>query len=128
MESQILQLLKLENQMKELRNSTETFYTSSAYKDSELESFISYMANNISEFECVQALVTLEAFAESNYIKLSDLTVGTILDSSESITIKVTYIDTFYSEDNSKYYDELTIDVDGSGKVVGIYHSHKMIS
>ena len=127
MESQILQLLKLENQMKELRASTESFYTSSAYKDSELESFISYMANNISEFECVQALVTLETFAERNNIKLSDLTVGSVLDSSESITIEATYIDDFYS-DNSKYYDELTIEVNTSGEVVDIYYLHKMIS
>lgn len=127
MESQILQLLKLENQMKELRASTESFYTSSAYKDSELESFISYMANNISEFKCVQALVTLETFAERNNIKLSDLTVGSVLDSSESITIEATYIDDFYS-DNSKYYDELTIVVDTFGKVDGIYYSHTMIS
>lgn len=127
MKSQILQLLKLENQMKDLRASTESFYTSSDYVDTELDSFISYMANNISEFECVQALVTLETFAERNNIKLSDLTVGSVLDSSESITIDSTYIDDFYS-DNSKYYDELTIVVDTSGKVDGIYYSHTMIA
>ena len=127
MKSRILQLLKLENQMKDLRTSTESFYTSSDYADAELDSFISYMANNISEFECVQALVTLETFAERNNIKLSDLTVGSVLDSSESITIEATYIDDFYS-DNSKYYDELTIVVDTSGKVDGIYYSHTMIS
>lgn len=57
----------------------------------------------------------------------TNLTVGSVLDSSESITIEATYIDDFYS-DNSKYYDELTIVVDTSGKVDGIYYSHTMIS
>lgn len=82
------------------------------------------MVDNISQMECLQALIALENFATRNEIQLKDLKAGTKVKDVESFDIEATYLCTNWIFENKERKDRLWIDIKEQ-EVVGIYYDYK---
>lgn len=115
--SQLSELVAMESQISELRESIQESYSTVEFADYEISDFVSTMVENINQPECLQALVSLEQIATDNYKSLSDIAVGVALPQTESTIICARYVN---SSDTVCYY-ELDIDVTLDDVVDGIY-------
>lgn len=115
--SQLTELVAMEAQIAELRESIQQSYSGIEFVDYEISDFVSAMVENINQPECLQALVRLEQIATDNYISLSNIAVGVALPQTESTVICARYVN---SSDTVCYY-ELDIDVTLDDVVDGIY-------
>lgn len=115
--SQLAELVAIESQICALRESIQESYSAIEFADYEISDFVSAMVANISEPECLQALVRLEQIATDNYIPLNEIECGVALPQTESTIICARYVN---SSDTVCYY-ELDIDVDSEDRVEGIY-------
>lgn len=119
--SQLSELVAMESQISALRESIQESYSAVKFADYEISDFVSAMVENISQPECVQALVRLEQIATDNYIPLNEIECGVALPQTESTVICARYVNSF---DTVCYY-ELDIDVTLDDVVDGIYSVYK---
>lgn len=122
--SQLEELVAMEAQIAELRESIQQSYSTIKFENSELGEFVSTMVDNISQPECLQALVRLEQIATENYISLSDIAVGVALPQTESTVICARYVDSYFSDEPQTNYYELDIDITLDDRVDGIYSTY----
>lgn len=73
----LTELNELEQQVKEQQEKVQELYSGIDYSDDEIQDFVISMVDNISQMECLQALIALENFATRNEIQLKDLKAGT---------------------------------------------------
>lgn len=119
--SQLAELVAMESQISELRESIQESYSAVKFADYEISDFVSAMVENISEPECLQALVRLEQIATDNYIPLNEIECGVAFPQTESTVICAKYVNSY---DTVCYY-ELDIDVTLDDVVDGIYSVYK---
>lgn len=118
--SQLAELVAIESQISALRESIQESYSAIEFADYEISDFVSAMVANISEPECLQALVRLEQIATDNYIPLNEIECGVALPQTESTVICAKYANSY---DTVCYY-ELDIDVTLDDVVDGIYSTY----
>ena len=118
--SQLSELVAMESQISALRESIQESYSAIEFADYEISDFVSAMVANISEPECLQALVRLEQIATDNYIPLNEIECGVALPQTESTVICAKYANSY---DTVCYY-ELDIDVTLDDVVDGIYSTY----
>lgn len=118
--SQLTELVAMEAQIAELRERIQQSYSGIEFADYEISDFVSAMVANISEPECLQALVRLEQIATDNYIPLNEIECGVALPQTESTVICAKYANSY---DTVCYY-ELDIDVTLDDVVDGIYSTY----
>lgn len=118
--SQLTELVAMEAQIAELRERIQQSYSAIEFADYEISDFVSAMVANISEPECLQALVRLEQIATDNYIPLNEIECGVALPQTESTVICAKYANSY---DTVCYY-ELDIDVTLDDVVDGIYSTY----
>lgn len=121
--SQLSELVAMEAQIAELRERIVQSYSAIEFADYEISDFVSAMVANISEPECLQALVRLEQIATDNYIPLNEIECGVALPQTESTVICAKYANSY---DTVCYY-ELDIDVTLDDVVDGIYSTYSEI-
>ena len=124
MERQLIELNELEQQVKASQDKIQELYSSVDCADDEVQDFVISMADNISQIECLQALIALENFATRNEIQLKDLKAGTKVKDSESLGIEATYLCTNWIFENKERKDRLWIDIKEQD-VIGIYYDYK---
>ena len=122
--SQLTELVAMETQITELRESIQQSYSGIEFADYEIKDFVNVMVENISQPECLQALVRLEQIATENYIPLNEIECGVALPQTESTIICARYVDLYYSDEPQTNYYELDIDVDLEDRVDGIYSTY----
>lgn len=115
--SQLTELVAMEAQIAELRERIQQSYSGIEFADYEIKDFVNVMVENISQPECLQALVRLEQIATDNYIPLNEIECGVALPQTESTVICAKYANSY---DTVCYY-ELDIDVTLDDVVDGIY-------
>lgn len=115
--SQLSELVAMESQISALRESIQESYATVKFADYEISDFVNVMVENISQPECLQALVRLEQIATDNYIPLDEIECGVALPQTESTVICAKYVNSY---DTVCYY-ELDIDVTLDDVVDGIY-------
>lgn len=120
----LTELNELEQQIKAQREKLQELYSSIDYADDEVQYFVISMVDNISQIECLKALVTLEIFTSRNGFQLKDLKVGTKVKDTESSKIEATYLCTNWIYENKERKDRLWIDIKEQ-EVVGIYYDYK---
>ena len=118
--SQLAELVAMEAQIAELRERIQQSYSGIEFADYEIKDFVNVMVENISQPECLQALVRLEQIATDNYIPLNEIECGVALPQTESTVICAKYANSY---DTVCYY-ELVIDVDSEDRVEGIYSTY----
>lgn len=119
--SQLSELVTMESQISELRESIQESYSTVEFENSELGDFVAVMVENISQPECLQALVRFEQIATDNYIPLKEIECGVALPQTESTVICAKYVNSY---DTVCYY-ELDIDITLDDVVNGIYSVYK---
>ena len=120
----LTELNELEQQVKEQQEKVQELYSGIDYSDDEIQDFVISMVDNISQMECLQALIALENFATRNEIQLKDLKAGTKVKDVESFGIEATYLRTDWIYENKERKDRLWIDIKEQ-EVVGIYYDYK---
>lgn len=120
----LTELNELEQQIRTQREKLQELYSSIDYTDDEVQDFVISMVDNISQMECLQALIALENFATRNEIQLKDLKVGTKVKDAELTKIEATYLCTNWIYENKERKDRLWIDIKEQ-EVVGIYYDYK---
>lgn len=120
----LTELNELEQQVKEQQEKVQELYSGIDYSDDEIQDFVISMVDNISQMECLQALIALENFVTRNEIQLKDLKAGTKVKDVESFGIEATYLCTNWIFENKERKDRLWIDIKGQ-EVVGIYYDYK---
>lgn len=120
----LTELNELEQQVKAQREKLQELYSSIDYADDEVQDFVISMVDNISQIECLQALIALENFATRNGFQLKDLKIGTKVKDTESSKIEATYLCTNWIYENKERKDRLWIDIKEQ-EVVGIYYDYK---
>lgn len=115
--SQLAELVAMESEIAELRESIQQSYSAVEFENYEIKDFVNVMVENISQPECLQALVRLEQIATDNYIPLNEIECGVALPQTESTVICAKYANSY---DTVCYY-ELDIDVTLDDVVDGIY-------
>ena len=120
----LTELNELEQQVKEQQEKVQELYSGIDYSDDEIQDFVISMVDNISQMECLQALISLENFATRNEIQLKDLKVGTKVKDTEQTKIEATYLRTDWLFENKERKDRLWIDIKGK-EVVGIYYGYE---
>lgn len=120
----LTELNELEQQVKTQQEKVQELYSGIDYSDDEIQDFVISMVDNISQMECLQALIALENFATRNEIQLKDLKAGTKVKDVESFGIEATYLCTNWIFENKERKDRLWIDIKGQ-EVVGIYYDYK---
>lgn len=118
--SQLAELVAMEAQITELRESIQRFYLSIEFENSEIKDFVNIMVENINQPECLKALVRLEQIATDNYTSLGNIGTWMCLPQTESTIICARYVN---SSDTVCYY-ELVIDVDLDDRVDSIYSTY----
>lgn len=93
-------------------------------QNDEVQDFVISMIDNVSQMECLQALIALEIFTSRNGFQLKDLKVGTKVKDTESSKIEATYLCTNWIYENKERKDRLWIDI-SEQEVVGIYYDYK---
>lgn len=120
----LTKLNELAQQVKEQQEKLQELYSNIDYADDEVQDFVISMVDNVSQMECLQALITLENFATRNEIQLKDLKVGTKVKDMEQSKIEATYLRTDWIYENKERKDRLWIDIKEQ-EVVGIYYDYK---
>lgn len=120
----LTELNELEQQVKEQQVKVQELYSNIDYADDEIQDFVISMVDNVSQMECLQALIALENFATRNEIQLKDLKVGTKVKDTEQSKIEATYLRTNWIYENKERKDRLWIDIKEQ-EVVGIYYDYK---
>ena len=120
----LTELNELEQQVRVQREKLQELYSSIDYADDEIQDFVISMVDNVSQMECLQALIALENFATRNKIQLKDLKVGTKVKDAELSKIEATYLCTNWIYENKERKDRLWIDI-REQEVVGIYYDYK---
>lgn len=120
----LTELNELEQQVQTQQEKVQELYSNIDYTDDEVQDFVISMVDNVSQMECLQALIALENFATRNEIQLKDLKVGTKVKDSESLGIEATYLCTNWIFENKERKDRLWIDIKEQ-EVVGIYYDYK---
>ena len=121
----LTELNELEQQVKEQQEKVQELYSGIDYSDDEIQDFVISMVDNISQMECLQALIALENFATRNEIQLKDLNAGTKVKDSESFGIEATYLCTNWIFENKERTDRIMIDINQEQEVIGIYYDYK---
>lgn len=120
----LTELNELEQQVKEQQEKLQELYSNIDYADDEVQDFVISMVDNVSQMECLQALISLENFTTRNGVQLKDLKVGTKVKDSESLGIEATYLCTNWIFENKERKDRLWIDIKEQD-VIGIYYDYK---
>lgn len=120
----LTKLNELEQQVKEQQEKLQELYSNIDYADDEVQGFVISMVDNVSQMECLQALISLENFTTRNGVQLKDLKVGTKVKDSESLGIEATYLCTNWIFENKERKDQLWIDIKEQD-VIGIYYDYK---
>lgn len=120
----LTELNELEQQVKEQQEKVQELYSNIDYADDEVQDFVISMVDNVSQMECLQALISLEIFTSRNGFQLKDLKVGTKVKDTESSKIEATYLCTNWIYENKERKDRLWIDIKEQ-EVVGIYYDYK---
>ena len=120
----LTELNELEQQVKEQQEKLQELYSNIDYADDEVQDFVISMVDNVSQMECLQALISLEIFTSRNGFQLKDLKVGTKVKDTESSKIEATYLCTNWIYENKERKDRLWIDIKEQ-EVVGIYYDYK---
>ena len=120
----LTELNELEQQVQTQQEKVQELYSGIDYSDDEIQDFVISMVDNISQMECLQALIALENFATRNEIQLKDLKAGTKVKDTEQTKIEATYLRTDWLFENKERKDRLWIDIKGQ-EVVGIYYDYK---
>lgn len=120
----LTKLNELAQQVKEQQEKLQELYSNIDYADDEVQDFVISMVDNVSQMECLQALISLENFTTRNGVQLKDLKVGTKVKDSESLGIEATYLCTNWIFENKERKDRLWIDIQEQ-EVVGIYYDYK---
>lgn len=118
--SQLEEFVAIEEKMAEMREKIQRYYLSIEFENYEIKDFVNAMVENISQPECLQALVRLEQIATDNYTSLSDIDTWKVLPQTESTIICAEYV----NSSNTVCYYELVIDVDLENRVDGIYSTY----
>lgn len=119
--SQLSELVAMESQISELRESIQESYSAIKFANYEISDFVSAMVENINQPECLQALARLEQIATDNFTSLDKIDKGVALPQTESTVICAKYVNSY---DTVCYY-ELDIDITLDGVVDGIYSVYK---
>ena len=120
----LTKLNELAQQVKEQQEKLQELYSNIDYADDEVQDFVISMVDNVSQMECLQALISLENFTTRNGVQLKDLKVGTKVKDSESLGIEATYLCTNWIFENKERKDRLWIDIKEQD-VIGIYYDYK---
>lgn len=120
----LTKLNELAQQVKEQQEKLQELYSNIDYADDEVQDFVISMVDNVSQMECLQALISLENFTTRNGVQLKDLKVGTKVKDTESSKIEATYLCTNWIYENKERKDRLWIDI-SEQEVVGIYYDYK---
>lgn len=120
----LTKLNELAQQVKEQQEKLQELYSNIDYADDEVQDFVISMVDNVSQMECLQALISLENFTTRNGVQLKDLKVGTKVNDSESLGIEATYLCTNWIFENKERKDRLWIDIKEQD-VIGIYYDYK---
>lgn len=120
----LTKLNELAQQVKEQQEKLQELYSNIDYADDEVQDFVISMVDNVSQMECLQALISLENFTTRNGVQLKDLKVGTKVKDSESLGIEATYLCTNWIFENKERKNRLWIDIQEQ-EVVGIYYDYK---
>ena len=120
----LTELNELEQQVKAQQEKLQELYSNIDYADDEVQGFVISMVDNVSQMECLQALISLENFTTRNGVQLKDLKVGTKVKDSESLGIEATYLCTNWIFENKERKDRLWIDIKEQD-VIGIYYDYK---
>jgi len=120
----LTELNELEQQVKAQQEKLQELYSNIDYADDEVQDFVISMVDNVSQMECLQALISLENFTTRNEIQLKDLKAGTKVKDTEQSKIEATYLRTDWIYENKERKDRLWIDIKGQ-EVVGIYYDYK---
>ena len=120
----LTKLNELAQQVKEQQEKLQELYSNIDYADDEVQDFVISMIDNVSQMECLQALISLENFTTRNGVQLKDLKVGTKVKDSESLGIEATYLCTNWIFENKERKDRLWIDIKEQD-VIGIYYDCK---
>lgn len=118
--SQLSELVAMESQISALRESIQQSYSTVKFENSELGEFVSAMVENISQPDCLRALVRLEQIAADNFTSLDKIGKGVALPQTESTVICARYVDSY----NTLCYYELAIDITLDDLVDGIYDNY----
>lgn len=121
----LTELNELEQQVKEQQEKVQELYSNIDYADDEIQDFVISMVDNISQMECLQALIALENFATRNEIQLKDLKAGTKVKDVESFDIEAAYLCTNWIFENKERTDRIMIDINQEQEVIGIYYDYK---
>lgn len=120
----LTKLNELAQQVKEQQEKLQELYSNIDYADDEVQDFVISMIDNVSQMECLQALISLENFTTRNGVQLKDLKVRTKVKDSESLGIEATYLCTNWIFENKERKDRLWIDIKEQD-VIGIYYDYK---
>lgn len=120
----LTELNELEQQVKAQQEKLQELYSNIDYADDEVQDFVISMVDNVSQMECLQALISLENFTTRNEIQLKDLKAGTKVKDTEQSKIEATYLRTDWLFENKERKDRLWIDIKEQ-EVVGIYYDYK---
>ena len=120
----LTELNELQQQVKAQQEKLQELYSNIDYADDEVQDFVISMVDNVSQMECLQALISLENFTTRNGVQLKDLKVGTKVKDSESLGIEATYLCTNWIFENKERKDRLWIDIKEQD-VIGIYYDYK---
>lgn len=120
----LTKLNELAQQVKEQQEKLQELYSNIDYADDEVQDFVISMVDNVSQMECLQALISLENFTTRNGVQLKDLKVGTKVKDMEQSKIEATYLRTDWIYENKERKDRLWIDIKEQ-EVVGIYYDYK---
>lgn len=118
--SQLEELVAMESEIRKLRESIQESYSAVEFENSELGEFVSTMVENISQPDCLRALVRLEKMAADNFTSLDKIDKGVALPQTKSTVICARFVDSY----NTLCYYELAIDITLDDLVDGIYDNY----
>lgn len=118
--SQLEELVAMESEIRKLRESIQESYSAVEFENSEFGEFVSTMVDNISQPECLRALVRLEQIAADNFTSLDKIDKGVALPQTGSTAICARFVDSY----NTVCYCELIIDITLDDVVEDIYNEY----
>lgn len=121
----LTELNELQQQVQAQQEKVQELYSNIDYADDEMQNFVISMVDNISQMECLQALIALENFATRNEIQLKDLKAGTKVKDAESFDIEATYLCTNWIFENKERTARIMININQEQEVIGIYYDYK---